>query len=1512
MGDEDWYRFETVEPITASVLFSSPIPCCSTLEWEVSIRDDLGTTLAAEVSTRSVSTAEPTAVTTVLAGSGVFYVVVKTTTASRHSTHQYLLEAVSGLVIGNHPPSIELIGDGLVNLVVGTSFEDPGATASDFEDGDLTSSIEVAGVVDTSTADSYLITYSVSDAAGASDSVSRTVVIREDQPPEIQLIGEAELGVIEGRPYEDAGVVATDPEEGDLTDSIVAEGEVDTDTPGDYTLTFTVKDSKDQTASISRIVTVIEDHPPTIELTGGAAVSLQRGEPFEDLGATASDLEDGDLTAFIVIEGNVDSEVTGEYTLTYRVSDSLQQSASVVRTVSVSDEERRIQKAIIVAGGGPYRGNHLWGATKLVADRAYEALKAQGFDDTLIKYLSAGDTTNPLVDGFASLDALESAILEWPRQAGNPASDVLIYIVDHGGNGKFRLNPNEILTAGRLDEWVDGLQTQLPGFVALVYDACESGSFVDYLSGSEGQQRVVVTSSGVNEAAYFIDDGKLSFSAMFWSSFVFGASFRDAFQDASNAISIFSGGRQNPQLDSNGNGIANDKDDQLIAAALIVGAGNLAASDRPSIGGVSLPATLHGQATGRIAALDVVAAVELGRVWATILPPLAQDSFGADIPILQVAEVELTDPDGDGTWEGDYSHFVFTGDYEVTIFARNVNDVFSIPSGQNSGRVTQQNGIDPLRDTDHDGLPDDCDVACAEATGLVADQDNDNDSYLDFEDAFPLDAAEHLDSDGDGYGNDFADDDDDNDGVSDQDDALPLDPRDFLDFDGDGIGDRSDSFPVDENETSDTDGDGIGDQLDPDDDNDGQPDVFNGPDVFEPDNTVAAAGLAIVDDPTVARRTFGDSNDVDFIQIAGIAGAQYQVDLELMQDTSASGPDISVDVIDVDGINFVRQKIDQGLAGDGESFDFVAVTTGLYTLRVTDIARREGDGTSYWARAREIGGTSVGPDVFVTQKVLNGVTRVVPHSENVALELFVGNGNASGSDAFVRSVTYLPPFLAIDPVDVPQTCEFLQFAISCSHGRLGPGQSRRLVLPIRFSEPGRLALTTDVRAYDGEERRLGDQVPANNTHRLYLRVEADADADGIPDSYELNHNLDHMTADDSEDFDGDSVSNLREYLRGSDPGDVNSMPESGPTISLVGDLFVSITEGTEFQEPGYMATDEEDGDLTGIVLVDGAVDVEVPGRYVIRYSVNDSETLTTSAERIVSVLADCDRDGLDDLSDPDDDNDNIPDSEDEHPCEAELAGESRLVNISTRGLVLTGDEVIIGGAIVVGTEPKTLLIRARGPSLSDFGVPGTLEDPSLQLYSGQDLIGGNDNWASAENAGDIPLSLRPTRALEAAVLMTVNPGSYTAIVRGTQETTGVGIVEIFEVGDTGETRLVNISTRGHVGSGDDVLIGGIIITGDAAKTVTVRARGPSLADFNVPNVLVDPVVHLYDVDGQLIDSNDDWEAHASSGLLSANLRPSRAKEAAITRSLEPGAYTAIVSGAGGTTGIGIVEVFDVD
>jgi hypothetical protein len=255
-----------------------------------------------------------------------------------------------------------------------------------------------------------------------------------------------------------------------------------------------------------------------------------------------------------------------------------------------------------------------------------------------------------------------------------------------------------------------------------------------------------------------------------------------------------------------------------------------------------------------------------------------------------------------------------------------------------------------------------------------------------------------------------------------------------------------------------------------------------------------------------------------------------------------------------------------------------------------------------------------------------------------------------------------------------------------------------------------------------------------------------------------------------------------------------------------------------------------------------------------------------------------------------------------------------LGNISTRGFVGTGDNVLIGGFIITGTANKNVLLRAIGPSLSNapINLSGTLQDPTLSLFNSSAVkIDSNDNWADAANAQSIPASLQPTNAAESAILTSLAPGAYTAIVSGVRGGTGLGLVEVFDLDATVLSKLTNISTRGFVQSNDGVMIGGFIVKGPDNDKVMVRAIGPSLANppFNLTNVLQNPMLRLFDANGNVFASNDDWQSDQANDIIATGLEPSNPAESAIVITLMSGNYTAIVTGVNNTTGLALVEVY---
>ena len=258
-------------------------------------------------------------------------------------------------------------------------------------------------------------------------------------------------------------------------------------------------------------------------------------------------------------------------------------------------------------------------------------------------------------------------------------------------------------------------------------------------------------------------------------------------------------------------------------------------------------------------------------------------------------------------------------------------------------------------------------------------------------------------------------------------------------------------------------------------------------------------------------------------------------------------------------------------------------------------------------------------------------------------------------------------------------------------------------------------------------------------------------------------------------------------------------------------------------------------------------------------------------------------------------------------------GRSQLLNISTRMRVQTGDNVLIGGVIITGNEPKQILLRALGPSLLDADppVPGALADPVLELHgSDQAEITRNDNWRDTQETEIEATGVAPANDLESAILITLNPGGYTAIVRGKNDTSGIGLVEAFDLSRESDSKLANISTRGFVETGDNVMIGGFILgEGSEGLQILVRGVGPSLVPLGVPNALADPTLELHNSDGDLVGSNDNWKSIQQAEIEATGAPPSNDVESALLVDLPPGLYTAILAGKDGGTGVGLVEFF---
>jgi FG-GAP-like repeat len=249
------------------------------------------------------------------------------------------------------------------------------------------------------------------------------------------------------------------------------------------------------------------------------------------------------------------------------------------------------------------------------------------------------------------------------------------------------------------------------------------------------------------------------------------------------------------------------------------------------------------------------------------------------------------------------------------------------------------------------------------------------------------------------------------------------------------------------------------------------------------------------------------------------------------------------------------------------------------------------------------------------------------------------------------------------------------------------------------------------------------------------------------------------------------------------------------------------------------------------------------------------------------------------------------------------------LNISTRLNVLNGDNVLIGGFIIAGNDPKNVIIRGIGPS---SGLPGALADPTLELFSGNTRLATNNNWKDTQQAAIEQTGIPPGNDFESAIVQLLPPGSYTAILRGNAGGTGIGLVEAYDLNHaTTDSQLANISTRGFVQTGNNVMIAGLILSGGTGTNkVYIRALGPSLSQSGIPNPLPDPTLGLYDSQGTLLRGNDDWRQNQEAEIQATGIPPTNNLESALIAILRPGNYTAIVGGFNEATGVGLVEAYN--
>jgi len=363
---------------------------------------------------------------------------------------------------------------------------------------------------------------------------------------------------------------------------------------------------------------------------------------------------------------------------------------SNVKKFQKYDYTEGITKAIIVAGGGPYTGNSIWNATKTCANLAFRALIYQGINKNQIQYLSSEpNEKNNYVDYPSTIANIKYSITQWAKGESINENDdniradsLVIYMVDHGGDGNFRVNESEYISATILSLWFDDIQQHIPGKLIVIYDACQSGSFMKYLSDiPRNRERILITSSGYDESAIFIGNGALSFSSYFWAAIFNGKDIKDAFHSAQKIndfkydnVAIFP---QNPQINVNGNTINNETIDINAMQNVIIGNGVGLNFGLPFIQKISPEQTIAKSSSADITATGVWPKDGVSRVWAQIMPS-GYTQTAINKPLIALPSVELTKTD-DEMYKGTFNDFTHEGTYLIAVYAKDTNGLVSYP-----------------------------------------------------------------------------------------------------------------------------------------------------------------------------------------------------------------------------------------------------------------------------------------------------------------------------------------------------------------------------------------------------------------------------------------------------------------------------------------------------------------------------------------------------------------------------------------------------------------------------------------------------------------------------------------------------------------------------------------------------------------------------------------------------------------------------------------------------------------
>ena len=805
------------------------------------------------------------------------------------------------------------------------------------------------------------------------------------------------------------------------------------------------------------------------------------------------------------------------------------------------------RKAIIVAGGGPYAGNNIWAQTKVVANQAYRSLRDQGYRERDIYYFSEqADKNKPYpIDEDPTLEGIQRAITEWATDAAAPADELLLYFVDHGGPGLFKVDAITELSAETLDGWLDSAQANIPGQVIFVYEACQSGSFIPVLTPDAGKSRLVIASSGAEQKARFDSQGINSFSYVFWNGISIGSSLYDSYVLAKKAMQQSSNRQQVARIDANGDGVADSKEDKRIASMVQLGEGISLAADIPIVFDLSSDAVIEGNTEVTLTA-KVAGASTIDRVWAIIDNPDVIES-SASAPFVSNEELPFTFDDSSKVWRATYSDFDVKGLYRFVVLATNVDGLLSttLEGDTNVINVTQREGRAARigKDSDLDGV------------------------------------------------------------------------QDFLD-----------AYPEDDRYTTDSDGDFIPDELDPDADGDGDLDA-DGSDLYEPNNSLGSSTY-LAWGAEAQSHVFSSSQDEDFFVAAARKGVPLTLTVTPTLDQNRLADPV---VLFESGTESVisddqRAKIDDFEEGLAETLTFTPERSGLLRFKVRDFVGE----TDYSVQLS----TDLGladQDLAVS---LTATTRYWAEGVPAPLVLTVENLSASSSAA--SELLLIAP-QAVTWDSLPADCALEDRLLVCSVSALASGEDQRFLLSAIVSEAGRVELIAQLGALGLGSAATLDASQINNQSSVIAYVTADADEDGMPDSYELRNALRVGEDDSGGDLDGDGVSNVAEYLAGTSVVDVTADADGDGVIDAL-DAFPA-DASAQYDADGDGEPDGEDSDSDG----DGISD---ENEYLIGTNPliadSDGDGVSDAADPLPIngfETVDSDGDGIGDEADTDDDND---------------------------------------------------------------------------------------------------------------------------------------------------------------------------------------------------------------------------------------------------------------------------------